>query len=502
MNRHMFTYTAAIIWLTLFCSVAHAEKPFKFCVNWQLKYDDMNQGEDLLNKSSASIIKDGSAWVRVPHAIYRIYNEDGDKIKSGRLDDDGCATHDLVPESGSEKKYTLRVWYGVEDNGGRAFNVLDDDSKSWSTKPQIYKQKILFLPTTQKNMITMDMYIKATKYSRVVPVVSHMIERASLLEWPPNTRVAFAVNNSNLCKKTDGSYFINDKHSLKKICMQGTSDGEYKASKTCKSRIILGHETGHALAAANSGPNEGDYTGDASGGARYTDDDSHCHSGDGDSHHFNSREWIGAAAMEGYAHFISAANLNNRAPDGWYPTNGWRRYDISSNKMAEVRLAPDSNGEWPGYINTWCRPPSKYRHLGSEVDWLLFFWGLWTTGGDSRFDIEEINDVWKNTSHKNAYCVPRTTTETTWIYTHLAAGYEEGWTCKDKYWEWSSPFMVPAEWINGGGYTLVPAEYIRAKKHNRGESYEALYETVEANYPDKLSFFNDTAINAKVVYTY
>ncbi len=58
-----------------------------------------------------------------------------------------------------------------------------------------------------------------------------------------------------------------------------------------------------------------------------------------------------------------------------------------------------------------CRAPSSYKHLGSEGDWLNFFWGLWTQGGSNRFDIGEIEDVWANTpGEKNGvYCVPKTT---------------------------------------------------------------------------------------------
>ena len=30
-----------------------------------------------------------------------------------------------------------------------------------------------------------------------------------------------------------------------------------------------------------------------------------------------------------------------------------------------------------------CRAPSKFKNLGSEVDWLNFFWGFWTQGGSN-----------------------------------------------------------------------------------------------------------------------
>ena len=512
MKIKTLTFLAGIVLLSLFCSNVLADRDLRICVKWEMPYEDIDDGEDFLTTGSADLVKDGTPYVVVPHAIFTIHDKEGKQIKSGRLGSTGCFTRELIPESGPYKKYFVRIWYGVEDDSGRAFNVLHGTTDNWSSKPQVYTERLVILHADDE-VTDYEIYVTSTQYSRVVPAISNMIERSSELAWPEDTRIVFAVNNSNLCDKKKGCYHKGgDNFSNKqRICMQGKSNGEYEASKTNYYKITLGHEAGHALAAMNGGPLFGDYEGDARGGARYNIEKSECHNSTGKGHKYNTREWIGTAAKEGYAHFISAANLNDRDPfDGWYPDNGKKRYDSSNKRIKNgMSLVANASGEWEGYTNSKCKPPSEYNNLGSEIDWIRFFWGLWTMGGDSRFEISEINDVWFNTLTLKyivpgptvaAYCVPRTTLDPAWI-TVPAEGYERGWTCKDENWLWTSSSIGDSISVLEALLSNNSDHILSAKRNNRGEDYEALYKTVENEFGTlKAEFFNEIALGAKVIY--
>ncbi|MBN2527303.1 MAG: hypothetical protein JXR76_12985, partial [Deltaproteobacteria bacterium] len=186
----------------------------------------------------------------------------------------------------------------------------------------------------------------------------------------------------------------------------------------------------------------------------------------------------------GFAHFIAAAAQNKRSANNGVFVVSSKRYTLDSQgntikipSNTAMDLNPDANGDLPQFTDKFCQPPSKYPYLGSELDWLIFLWGLWTGAPEVRFDVAEINEVWAKTKptislefysllHTSfeAHCVPATTRKNDIISFDPASGYEKRWTCKDKPWTFNSfKVYTSTSVVDGKGRSIiVPYEKINS----------------------------------------
>ncbi|MBN2715585.1 MAG: hypothetical protein JXX14_06995 [Deltaproteobacteria bacterium] len=509
--RHQYiTVIIGVVFLSLLCTKSsYANRPLELCVRWPLDYDDMDQGEDFLTTPTGH---SGTVYVQVPHVLFTL-SKNGKTIAKDRLDGNGCVQLDLIPENEFDQKYYLRIWFDVKDNGGRAFNILGPESTEWHNKPEVYEQIILVVHSSTPDNQTWNLDISSTEWSRPVPVASQMMERSSEVGWPADSRIMIASANQNLCG-TSGSFAMTSPGKNKqKVCFQSFDNGVLNRAKTANTKTIIAHELGHALAGISEGPMDGDYLGDKPEGAKYNSDyygqGDHCSRGGTNNHTYSTREWIGDAQREGYAHFMAVATFNERsATDTWFAYYGSQRFDINDNKLAahtggELLVNTTGGSGFDGYTDKFCRPPSKFKHLGSEGDWLNFFLALWTLGGDHKFEVSEINQVWRETpgdeNLTDVYCVPRTT---------LASvhgpdpknGYERSWTCEDRFFIYH-PITTPTFTWQGQTVYLDFTGAVAAKKMERGKDYDSLYKTtIESFGILKSRHFYQMALDTKVIY--
>lgn len=497
-----------VILLTIFSGKAEAFTRYNLCARWELKYQDLEDSGDFLSVSTGT---SGKTYVSIPNVLYTL-NQGSKVVRKGRLGPDGCVEVMNLTPGDPVTEYSFRVWYEVADSEGRNVNILHPDAETWETSAQIYRELKIQVRSRETWVPTVTLDIPFSPFARALPVMAQLLQRADILGWPPNGHITIAINNPHKCH---GTYSVGSSkfYLLQHVCFfnKDKDTDLYDWDEVAARKTSIAHEMGHAIANMRGGPRKGDYTGDLADGARYNlpKDQTHCWK-KGGSHAFCTREWVGAAAKEGFAHFIAAASFNERSStNGVFNYYGSKRWDINDSKVdrfAPTPLTPDSNGQWGGYTDAYCRAPSKYKHLGSEGDWLNFFWGLWTQGGSNRFDIGEIEDVWADTpGEKNGvYCVPKTTLASPYGPTP-EDGYESGWTCKDKNWTWKTASTHTEIRDFGIGYitVIVPDRSVRAKGHDRGKGYWAVENTVKdknENNPFKIQHFITTALNSKVVY--
>ena len=153
-----------------------------------------------------------------------------------------------------------------------------------------------------------------------------------------------------------------------------------------------------------------------------------------------------------------------------------------------------SGGTGKLWTNQYCKPPSGFQHLGSEYDWLYFFWGLYSAGTNA-FSVKEIAEVWDNATSKGqkAYCVPRT------------VDGETGWTCETHAWRYISPTRHLESSCSWGGCStvMVPDEQRAAKEYRIGSRWSHVRDSARETFgTDMGELFLQTGTRAKVTYTY
>jgi hypothetical protein len=140
-----------------------------------------------------------------------------------------------------------------------------------------------------------------------------------------------------------------------------------------------------------------------------------------------------------------------------------------------------SGGTGKLWTNSYCKPPSGFQHLGSEYDWLYFFWGLYSAGTNA-FSVKEIAEVWDNATSngQKAYCVPRT------------LDGETGWTCNT--FRWSLQVGPPH-----GPRT----KRLHSNEYRMGSRWSHVRDSARENFgTDMGELFLQTGTRAKVTYSY
>jgi hypothetical protein len=217
-------------------------------------------------------------------------------------------------------------------------------------------------------------------WSNVMPVVGLLLKNATLSNLPQNTTV-YVSTWDGLCT---GTYY---QHNGTRICLLDTA---YDTSTNHK--FIIAHEFGHFGAWHQGGPMNGAYFSD---GPEADCSCSHLQGSDMYRWHcLQSKEYIGTAAVEGYAHFISSMTFNYQSASNCSFTYYKNQRENGVITVAPFAVSCIQNVRW---MDTHCDPGNA--NLGTERDWLVFLWNLWTYGDSaSHFSSAEVGNIYSNTS--------------------------------------------------------------------------------------------------------
>jgi hypothetical protein len=219
------------------------------------------------------------------------------------------------------------------------------------------------------------------------------------------------------------------------VCFNGTD--------ASISKFVLTHELGHALTGMDGdstlrtsrGPSNTTYKLDcdpiedtdteclgyfkpADAKCLYTNKPTDPPGGNNTSHHMQSREAIGSAQGEGFAHFIATATFNSRDNTPAFNYYKWVNYPPDPANPAVWDTVPGPWLYWNEqrkWMPSWCQPGANLiRGFGTEWDWATFFWETWAGGttGTTNFEVSEIFNVFDYTARTDRCCPVLNCTDT------------------------------------------------------------------------------------------
>jgi len=151
------------------------------------------------------------------------------------------------------------------------------------------------------------------------------------------------------------------------------------------------------------------------------------------THCLQSREYIHAAATDGFADFFATALFNSRVEDDGVFVNYKENWILNVTETWQVVDPPTAWNAYqvaPGYaydrwMEKYCSDDMTNKGVG--LDWLHFMYEMWTTG-DNKFSVAELADVWADTAGTTkAWSELLATVGTQW-----GAGSDEYWLFYNK----------------------------------------------------------------------
>ncbi|MBN2802047.1 MAG: hypothetical protein JXR91_03015, partial [Deltaproteobacteria bacterium] len=447
----------------------------KFCAAWpNTSYEDSNKGEQYLTNSYFGmfpLIKNTVAKVTVTSAFNGHYTT---KSYNVITDDYGC-----TPEYLAISNYSYKVtFYAAIKTGTRTVQILADKSTAWpdgTNSPIIpsYTTGPYRFDTFSSNTqyIIKWVNIPINKYSAMMRTYSYILSKTinEDLGWPEKAIVNIASrSNDKLCYHPDydGKTVSWHNKNIK------NSDG-WTITNLCihpdhvHRKFIHAHEFGHALADANAGPGymTSYYDADGSGIAQSDISSAACTSYGADlntppeiTHSLTSREWTGASAKEGFVNFFASLMYNKVGSTDTFvyykpsiKASSMRSYFVANGSdirigweapaaeyYSDIRplslsTAPQNNLGWTKYF---CEPPATFKNLGSEWDWIRFFWKLHTEGGANQFTVKQIMAVWLKSINDNTSWTGTILPNfgKSWCVSGTTPRGEGGWSCRDYPW--------------------------------------------------------------------
>jgi hypothetical protein len=173
----------------------------------------------------------------------------------------------------------------------------------------------------------------------------------------------------------------------------------YDRSSTSIEKFKAGHEIGHAIAhqSSSQGPMPTSYKATNSASIFHPSAWA-CQTGE-DTHALHSREFIGAAQGEGFSHFVATTLFNNRETNGYFGYYKTARLDNSNSEAPVYWVDVTANKQ---HLHNFCAP-SGWTGVGTEWDWLNFFWNIWTIG-DYKWSVPDMYTIWSGTSSTTKCC--------------------------------------------------------------------------------------------------
>lgn len=362
-------FAASIAWPT----TAAAERTMKWCGTWLAHYVDAGLGEVVLDDPDPQ---------HVPARFARAIVTSGDDdhyVWNGRLDRFGC-TPDLPVDSETLYKLWQATYISTDDD---RVTVIEPEGHDWG---EVYTFLISYFRTAAlpaDGVFTHTFHPSwHTPQSNIAPVAALVIESHERLSYPAETRTLVRTDRA-ACDIT--AYLGRDE-----VCVRSDYGGEDHTAW----KYVIAHELGHRVAGALDGPVHVTYNHFPAPDActcRHVRDIEAAGLG---QHCLQSREYIGAAEAEGWAHAFAAAVFNVRTTAGcWF--NYYKTVRAPSGVLTEppYRVQCDRHVRW---METTCDPGDD--DLGIEWDWLTFYWRLYAADDPRlRFSFGELGEIWADT---------------------------------------------------------------------------------------------------------
>ena len=348
----------------------------QICTVWKAIFNDEGAGEDHIGGDTIW----GLAFWKARYAHYAIFRDsDGTMVHNGILNSEGC-TPALSFTTGD---YTFQQVTWLERTGNRHVVVV----------PERYGSSNFNTPESINTYIHISgwpsvgtIYILPTFESpdtRVAVVAGKALQYKNTREFPSNRYIAIQPRSD-----WDWSQVWGDEDNKIRIAtnVDGMDHSRYK--------FIIGHELGHAQAAGANAMN--------SGSDGYVSNTSKCNCShlSGATMCFQSLEYSKVAQDEAWAYFYSSALFNNRETTGgmsyFRPIYvGSTPQDAILDQYPPITVNVDQMMKWR--VNLCNEAPDT----GVLQDWLAFYWNLWTVNNPKRLSVDEITDIYQNTSSSN-----------------------------------------------------------------------------------------------------
>ena len=404
---------------------------FKTCSHWSTGYVDSNPSgsrEDIFYKVATT----GKTSVQRP-AVYTPYliqekvNGVWQNVQggSGVLDINGCMTSSVRLVNGRTHRFRQAT---MVKRGSTSKIYLVPSGNKFG--PTYYWYSTNFTAPSNFNMSNkIETPGWDEPQSRILPIAAHMLAWSNATGYNPNQeydkdRWYTYIRTARTCSGCQ--------HECDFARYRHESDGVYGAvcipDSWSKRKFAVAHEIGHRIADAYGA---GAFTG--SSNLHSNTIPSFCHyvqlssnEADGkmafkdNSHSMQSLEFVGDAASEGFANFISSATFNRRSENdtnGWYGFSKtmWNTSNMKTSKCSsevgpsvdypiscfynEDRSVP-SDSPYMVNLNTtlnWrslCINNTNTNYpVGTSWDWNRFFWKLYTAktaSGSFYFSTKDI----------------------------------------------------------------------------------------------------------------
>ena len=358
---------------------------------------DLSHGDDLWRGNAAKTLR--GIWVSIKDAN----DFHGSNVWTGYVDpDDGCV--DVWLEEGAPH------WIRVDsrmDLDGRLLKVTNG-----STLYGVMSAGSISPASNQTYTYTIDGSASGLEWVNVAAAASFTMARR-LSAWPalatpyevalqehpsPDHTTAYQTFDANLIEHEyearGGVVYIDP------------------AGGNVFRKYIIAHEMGHHLLHFAAWGGTGDMKDAAFRKSYDAPADSDCHGG-GPSHSYNSKEYQGAAIIEGHAHYVSAVAFNHTGgptqtnydcrivPSGWikwdplsevFPTNGAFSCEGAEGNDPGGAEYTDFGVDAYDYLGDYCSGGAT-ANRGVEHDWLRFFWDADTDDGVTVFSLKDSVDL-------------------------------------------------------------------------------------------------------------
>jgi hypothetical protein len=385
-KQHMVVVALILIIGTTVSFPASATRYGIWCTTWESTYSDAGYGEDILTNP------DSTFWPAMyTHARLKKIGDDT-PLWEGALDVEGCIPQMQVLQLGAFYEFTQ--WTYVERGARKIWVNIDESGWGQNSVPTITTvQAPSSMPDNTATSFGIEPAWDNAK-SNLMPVIGRLLQKFDTLSYPANTET-YIHTDATHCDQEGGAYWLPPSWggSGTRVCVRAGAAMGWDDVSTWKH--IIGHELGHRVAYANGWEAGANYN--ASGAptectCNYVEHGSQLHC-------LMSREYGDAAQEEGFGHFFAAAMFNDRIEN-----NGkfvYCKESLNQDLDTDNPIHPPSawnafvtdNGQWYNkYMSEQCDPGDVAR--GVELDWLRFYYEMWTTG-TYKYSVGELLDIWE-----------------------------------------------------------------------------------------------------------
>lgn len=394
-----------------FTNRAGATPKVQFCGKWLTNYQD---SDDIPNSDWSWEKGTMGRWAQFTRTYLTKKNGSSWNYVSTHYLNEPAASNFYCTEPVTvEPGASYRFWMLTKLEYGNREIVIMGDGSTWAN-PGVRGYRWEFeipsdLNTTVKKYAHPQNTTHLSKQSSMAHVARQLMAMRDKLEWPNASNQKILVNmDGSECSGGHYDSYVSPYH---RICLPYPGDSIEK--------FVAGHELGHAIHHMHVA---------SFGGALGTADDPSPPSGPTSfwasphlmcarpsySHFIQSREYIGLAQQEGFAHFVGAALFNAREPYAGFKCYRDQVYYTPPGGTFGAYNKPWLDwGNYDRWLDDHCTIGSNWMSgftgLGVEWDWAQFFWHLWAHGSTEtrRWEVSQIFDVWNATSKTNVYCTDK-----------------------------------------------------------------------------------------------